>query len=215
VIKMDKERLREKLFFGILIAIVAFFVLSFVLVPLTNKSSHWYIVTSGSMEPTLKLGDIIYVSHANAEEIKVGDIISFHNEEYIITHRCVEILQQENKTYFKTKGDANEDADSFLISEDAIIGKIPYTKIFDYKLYAKMPRVGYLSEFVHTKIGFILFILIPSYLLIGFKAYNIFNILQGRDGKIVCPYCKGIFYGVNLEKDVDCPYCGKQILVGK
>ena len=169
--------MKGQLFNMMLIIIVSFFILSFILIPLADKSSHWYIVTSGSMEPTLKIGDIVYVKNANPDEIKVGDIITFHHEKYIITHRCVGILQKENKTYFKTKGDANEDNDTFLTPEDALIGKVPYAKIFSHQLYAKVPRIGYLSYFVHTKLGFFLLVLLPGYTLIGMEAYNIFNIL--------------------------------------
>ena len=168
-----------------LVIIVSFFILSFIIIPLADKSSHWYIVTSGSMEPTLKVGDIVFVSDANADEIKVGDIISFYNEEreYTITHRCIEILQQGNETFFKTKGDANEDNDTFLTPEDALVGKIPYMNLFGHKIYAKIPRLGYLSHFTHTKIGFFLLILLPGYALIGMEAYNIFTNLQERHRK--------------------------------
>ncbi len=174
---MDKKKLKDRIFFIFLAVVVSFFILSFVLIPLADKSSHWYIVTSGSMEPTLKLGDIIYVSHVDVEEIKAGDIISFYYEDYIITHRCVKKFQQGNETYFKTKGDANEENDTFLIPEDAVIGKVPYMKLFGHRIYAKIPRIGYLSSFVHTKLGFFLLILLPAYVLIGMEVYNSFNVL--------------------------------------
>ncbi len=176
------KKIKDNLFYIFLVAFVAFFVLSLIIVPLANKSSRWYVVNSGSMEPTLKVGDIVYVKDVNAEDVKIGDIINFYQEEreYTITHRCVDIVEQENKTFFITKGDANEENDSFLVSEDTLIGKIPYIILFGHTVYAKIPYLGYLSYFVHTQLGFFLLILLPGYALIGIEAYNIFTILQGR-----------------------------------
>ena len=166
-----------------LIIVTSFFILSFILIPIANKSAKWYIVTSGSMEPTLKIGDIVYVENAKADEIRVGDIITFHHKKYIITHRCVEILHEGNKTFFKTKGDANEYIDTFLIPSEELIGKVPSMELFGHLIYAKIPRIGYLSYFVHTRLGFFLLILFPGYTIIGLEAYNIFNILQDKPYK--------------------------------
>ena len=173
---------RKNLFYLLITIFVAFFILSLVIVPLANKSSRWYVVTSGSMEPTLKIGDIVYVKNVDANDVKVGDIINFYKEEkeYTITHRCIDIVEQGNKIFFITKGDANEKNDSFLVPEDALIGRIPYTHLFGYIIYAKIPYMGYLSYFVHTRLGFFLLILLPGYALIGAEAYNIFNILQSK-----------------------------------
>ncbi|RLF42764.1 MAG: signal peptidase I [Thermoplasmata archaeon] len=230
---------KEKIFNIILIVVVSLFVLSFIIIPFADKSSRWYIVTSGSMEPTLKVGDVVFVSDADADEIKVGDIINFYNgeREYTITHRCVEIIKKGNETFFKTKGDANEENDTFLTSQDALIGKIPYAKIFGHVVYAKVPRLGYISSFVHTKIGFFLFILLPAGTLMGMETYNIFmNLQEKTDGKekrtsqqpkkrkftlsrgndtlemITCPQCRGIFYSERMNEidEMKCVYCGKK-----
>ena len=212
---MNIKTKRERMFNLLLIILVTLFILSFIVLPLINKSSHWYVVTSGSMQSTLKIGDIVYVSKASVNEVKIGDIINFYQgeKEYTITHRCIDIIERENKTFFKTKGDANEDNDTFLTPQDALIGKIPYVKIFGHIVYAKIPRLGYLSYFVHTKIGFFLLILLPGYTIIGLETYNILSILQGKskeeEKKIIhCPKCKGEFYCENIRRG-DKIKCGK------
>ncbi|MCD6447927.1 MAG: signal peptidase I [Thermoplasmata archaeon] len=195
--------IRKKLMEGLFIIIVLFFILSFILIPLADRSSHWYIVTSGSMEPTLRVGDIVYVKSIEIDKIKIGDIITFYHEEHIITHRCVDILHN-NGTFFKTKGDANEENDTFLTPTKDVIGKIPSFTLFGHTFYIKIPRIGYLSYFVHTRIGFILLIIFPGYLLIGLEAYNIFNVIQGRvykiDGYTLYRYKKGIYYFAKNSK---------------
>jgi len=231
---------KERLFNIILIAVVSLFVLSFIIIPLADKSSHVYIVTSGSMEPSLNVGDIVYVKDCSASEVNIGDVINFHreNEKYTVTHRCVSIIEKGNETFFKTKGDANEESDIALVSESELVGKVPYANIFGHTIYAKIPRLGYLSYFVHTRTGFLLFVLVPGFALIGIESYNIFNIVQGsanqKNGRlatrkilehdidknslkmIVCPYCGGIFYYEDVMKDMEeikCVHCNRMVKI--
>lgn len=82
-------------------------------------------VVTGSMEPSLHTGDYIYVKKVPADELEVGDIITFRSEESdvsgkLVTHRIIEITPEGN---FVTKGDANTIADSKRIRQDQIIGK--------------------------------------------------------------------------------------------
>jgi len=177
---MVKKMYRNNILNILLVVTAILFILSFVLLPIIDSSSHWYVVTSGSMEPVLKTGDVLYISKVDADKIKAGEIITFYSNDrkITITHRCIEVLHQDNKTFFRTKGDANENNDTFLVPQNALVGRVPNAKIFGHAIYAKIPRLGYLSYFIHTKIGFFLLILLPGYLLIGMETYNIFNILQ-------------------------------------
>ena len=49
-----------------------------------------YSVTSGSMEPTLPVGSVIYVRPVEPETVRAGDIIAFYSDATVITHRVVE-----------------------------------------------------------------------------------------------------------------------------
>ena len=82
-------------------------------------------VVTGSMEPSLHVGDYIYVKKADADTLAEGDIISFYSEEpdiygRIVTHRIKEV--QPDGTYV-TQGDANSVRDSKAVRYDQIIGK--------------------------------------------------------------------------------------------
>lgn len=171
---MKKERVLTIL----LVGLVAVFVLAFVLLPMASQSSRWYVVTSGSMKPALHVGDVVYVSDVSPDKIAEGDIISFNREGVTITHRCIDVFTRDNRTVFQTKGDANEDNDTVPVSEEQLVGRVPSIELPGWTIYAKAPRLGYLSEFVRTRLGFFLLVMIPGYSLIGMEAYNIFNVLQ-------------------------------------
>ena len=98
-------------------------------------------MNSGSMEPALKLGDILVIDKdVNPADIEAapkdapipGDIIAYHHPRYgkdtnhIIVHRAVEKYQLENGTwYFYTRGDANFGNDPWSpFRQDYIIGKV-------------------------------------------------------------------------------------------
>jgi len=77
-------------------------------------------ITSGSMWPVLKKGDLILIKGIqNRDEIKVGDIIVYKNPKGFTIHRVVEIKEDT----IVTKGDANNVNDAPVKYED-IIGKI-------------------------------------------------------------------------------------------
>ena len=90
------------------------------------------VIATGSMEPNIKKGDIVMVKkiNKNYDQLKVGDILVFKYEKYIIVHRINRIVYNDGDYRFYTKGDANNDEDKFEIINDNIIGttnfKIPY-----------------------------------------------------------------------------------------
>jgi len=76
-------------------------------------------ITSGSMWPSLKRGDLILIKGVNSkEEIKLDDIIVFKNPKGLTIHRIIEI----NENTVVTKGDANNVKDAPVEYEE-IIGK--------------------------------------------------------------------------------------------
>lgn len=74
-------------------------------------------VSTGSMEKTLNVYDVILVQIT--KDVQIGDIITFKQDNELITHRIMEMNENE----LITKGDANNTEDK-AITKDAIIGKV-------------------------------------------------------------------------------------------
>lgn len=89
-----------------------------------------YAVISGSMQPELKVGDIIIVKQIKEDELKVGDILSFRKNDLIITHRVIRIENEK----ITTKGDYNNAEDSDKVSYGDIEGKVVYVIPFFGKI---------------------------------------------------------------------------------
>ena len=78
-----------------------------------------YKIGSGSMEPHLKVNDLIIIRES--DDYKIGNIVTFKNDDEYITHRIVSI----NGNEIITKGDANNMNDE-PITRDKIVGKLIY-----------------------------------------------------------------------------------------
>ena len=81
-----------------------------------------FVIISESMEPTIMTGDAIVVKEVRQEDLKVKDIISFQDGDSINTHRIVEIIDDNGKVKYKTKGDNNKKEDRELVTYDKIEG---------------------------------------------------------------------------------------------
>lgn len=78
-------------------------------------------VVSGSMEPTIKVGDMIVIN-TNYKDYKKDDIVTFLDvNDAFVTHRIVKINDNE----IVTKGDANDSNDD-ATKTSRIVGKYVY-----------------------------------------------------------------------------------------
>ena len=81
-----------------------------------------YNVISGSMEPTLSVGSIVYVKPVNFIELQEGDVIAFNAGASVVTHRITNI--DADDMLITTKGDANEGEDFTPVAYTNVIGKV-------------------------------------------------------------------------------------------
>lgn len=86
---------------------------------------HIYTVVSGSMEPAIPTGSLVYIREAAPEEMAAGDVIAYYgarDSASIITHRVVEnrVVMGE----FITRGDANLTEDMNPVPYGNFIGKV-------------------------------------------------------------------------------------------
>ncbi len=95
-------------------------------------------ITSGSMWPVLKKGDLALVCGVQAENILVNDVVIFPIEEGVLgIHRVVRI----NGNQIITKGDANTREDQ-PISREAVIGRL--CTLGQYNV--RIPKFGMLAS---------------------------------------------------------------------
>lgn len=133
-------------------------------------------VASGSMRPTLEVGELILVQGiSDASALKAapnpdGDIIVFRNprdEGELIVHRAINKTLHDDLWYIRTKGDANPTPDpwtgadtwNYMISERLLVGKV----------VGHVPYLGYIPLYIRTPIGMV--ILIVLILIIIFAEY--------------------------------------------
>lgn len=83
-----------------------------------------YNVVSGSMEPEIPVGSLVYVEEAKAKEIQNGDVIAFLSGDLVVTHRVVRNRMVEGE--FVTKGDANNAEDILPVPHTNLIGRVKY-----------------------------------------------------------------------------------------
>jgi signal peptidase len=126
------------------------------------------VVLSGSMSPTFNTGSIVGVGPISYEQIKQGDIITFKDPEgRTITHRVLEITENG----LVTKGDANDAKDTALVTKDRVIGEVQFS----------VPLVGYLIEFVKSKVGMVVFLGVPGLYLIVSQIWKLLRMIKEKE----------------------------------
>jgi signal peptidase len=136
----------------LLIVLACVFILQGALWLILKTDQPLYTPISGSMQPTLNIGDLLIVQGGiTGESIYAangtGDIIVFRSpltpNDLPWVHRAINKEEVNGKWYIETKGDANGYADPFKVPEDHIIGKVIFS----------IPMLGYVLNLLdHTTI---------------------------------------------------------------
>jgi len=126
-----------------------------------------FIVLSGSMEPNIMTGDIAIIKEYDTKQLKENDVIAFRMGNSVITHRILEITEDNGETVFITKGDNNNIQDKYPVQAEQVEG------IF----LARIPKLGDLAMFLQTTVGTILCIAIP------FTLFMIHDIIERKREK--------------------------------
>jgi signal peptidase len=158
------------------IVVVLVVLLAVLLVGVRLLGLNAFAVLSGSMEPTYHVGSLIYVKSVSAEDIKVGDPITFVLDENltVATHRVVSIETGEDGALrFETKGDANETVDGNKVHEANLIGKPVFT----------IPYLGYVANFIQHPPGTYIAISVGAILLLLFFLPELFGVFKEEDKK--------------------------------
>ena len=115
-----------------------------------------FIVLSGSMEPSIMTGDMVFVKETDPDSLKVGDVIAYKSGSAVVTHRIVEVKSENGETRYVTQGDANNAADQSLVKPADVEG-----------IYQRrVAGAGHLAMFMQTTTGMILFVVCPLVLFV-------------------------------------------------
>jgi len=120
-----------------------------------------FVVISGSMEPDIPTGSIIYT--VVKDYYAVNDVIAFNQKSRVITHRIVGIETVGDEIFYRTKGDANDIEDSQLISKNEIVGET----------ITVVPLMGKIIMAFKTPTGFAAGIVLPAIVYILMEIGNI------------------------------------------
>lgn len=131
-----------------------------------------YVVLSGSMLPTIQIKDIVVTKKIPEKELKKNDIITFISPDarfggISITHRIIDKYYDESigSYTYRTKGDNNNVADSALVPNENILGKV----------ILKIPKLGYVQDILASKGGLIVFVLIPCLVILSYDIMKVFK----------------------------------------
>ena len=130
-------------------------------------------VLTGSMEDTINPGDLIFseVTNDPSYEYKKRDLVTFYKDingnSELNTHRIVEVVKDDNITYYRTQGDnkkTNPEPDEELQTSSTIVAKYTGTKI---------GGVGNFLSFIRTQLGFFLCVLLPMIIFFVYEAIRV------------------------------------------
>ena len=102
-----------------------------------------YVVYSGSMEPKIPTGAVVFTKEG-AYSPETGDIITFHNEDTVVTHRVV------------------KNADPIPVAKSQIIGRVVFC----------LPYLGYIIYFLKARIPFTAVCIMAGLSVISDLAYT-------------------------------------------
>ena len=120
-------------------------------------------MSSPTEDPRIDMGDLIICKQIDAEDVQVGDVISFFDPEgngtSVVTHKVIEILKEDGKISFRTKGTNNNTEDKTPVPAENLVGV--------YKL--RIPFAGHVAIFLQTTPGLIVCIVLPIVLFVAYE----------------------------------------------
>jgi signal peptidase I len=143
------------------------------------RGTNPMVVLSGSMEPALHVGGLVFIRPVDTSSLKPGDIITFSTPRdrsagtgaaAVTTHRVISVRQAASGTTFETKGDANNAADPWRVPAQSVRG----VQVFS------LPWLGYVSVFVRSRVGFASLVIVPALLLVFLELLDISREVRSR-----------------------------------
>ena len=134
-----------------------------------------YVVVTDSMSGTYDVGDIIVSKKVPLDTLEVDDVVAYLGEVgtyngKIVTHRIVNIEENNGEYIFTLKGDKNVELDP-LVNGSQIKGKI----------LRKLSFITVIYSFISNKYIFLALVLVPLVLVIYYQVYCIVKEVRKND----------------------------------
>jgi signal peptidase len=160
-----------------LLLVVAIVLAALMVVP-TLLGYERYVIVSGSMEPTIPVGSIVYDEVVPVEDLQVGDVITFvpppeYDIDDPVTHRIYSITvagedsDVPGRLIFRTKGDNNPEVDPWQMTLD---------KTEQARVAHHVPYVGYVYIALRKPWVQLLLIGLPALGIAVFVALSLWRI---------------------------------------
>jgi len=132
-----------------------------------------FSIQTNSMKPVINSGDYIFGEKCDGNDLEIGDIISFYtiiqDKRVINTHEIIDVTETNGITYYQTQGRNNPEADERLVAAGDVISKYNGFRI---------PVMGSVLDFLGTKLGFFLCIVLPVLLYTLFQVYKLIVVIM-------------------------------------
>jgi len=163
-----------KILNGIAIAVIVLSLLLLITVVMTGsgKAPNFlgysvFRVMTGSMEPEIPTGAMIVTHRVDAEDIAVGDVITFYSRDPKLngspnTHRVVAVEQDGGALVFRTMGDANHVEDEYPTHAGDVIGVVVFSSLF----------LGKAVRLLSNPLIFFPLLIVPLAILLGVNLFS-------------------------------------------
>ena len=155
--------------FGWIVTVALALILAGVVFLYFSPGYDMRLVRSESMKPAINMGDMV-ITGPPGGEVEAGTIVTYQRGEELVTHR---VLSVDGETLV-TKGDAVEDADPWAVTLSDVRGVYLF----------KVPYIGYVANFISTKLGWFLVIILPATALVALLIRDIFKTRQRNSEKV-------------------------------
>lgn len=132
----------------VLTAIIAVTLLGFVAVLVGGATgTRLVVIESGSMTPTLLVGDLIATRSEPATAIRVGQLVTFQHPQLRqpVTHRVVAVRSEPGWIDVTTKGDANTVAENWRVPAGGAVGR----------MIGKVPGGAFAVRLAHSRLSWV------------------------------------------------------------
>ena len=110
-----------------------------------------YVIVSASMEPALRIGDVVYVKEYDPNLFEEGDIACFYPDERSDSPTAHRVVNNDRTNHHLLMiGDANESEDIRMIPYINVSGKVTF----------HLPLLGHLMKPLNTIVGKLILIIV-------------------------------------------------------